>query len=576
MLKLAVSFKRKKDLILFPNFWYRKAFLLLIWILLSSVCPALGYYATHFSQSNSTTGWVGSFGNPTSGTITLGWGSGGYSGEDCLYVYVNKTSTTNDSALIYYQGPPFVLGTDTVWSIYACSTTTAQPPYLWVQLFSQQGAGWLWANPGYDSATAGSGPPLYGFGGNISTTWQQFTFYRNDTTLGTPMDLIGIQFVLSNLTGRFVFKMDNATFGPNLSPIPLVITSTTIPNGIKNIPYSLSLKANGGISPYNWSVLSGNLPPGFSLTSMGIISGIPSTTGNYNFTIQISDCLSSTQTQLESFYISNTTFWNLVWSDEFNYTGPPDSSKWTYNLGYLGWNQETEYYTNLPENVWVDNGNLIITALNTSYMGYQYTSAFLKTYGIAYWTYGRFEMRAKLPTGNGMWPAFWLLGENDTYGPGWPYNGEIDIMENVGWNPDATYGSVHSGTIVNNYASINQSKTLIIPGVETSFHVYALEWYPGVLYWYVDSTLYATYTSNNTGYQQWPFDEPFYILVNLAIGGWGTNYGQYPMDNSNFPQQMLVDYVRVYQASPSTMDVHDWKQMDKLWKKDWELFDIQN
>ncbi len=520
---------------------------LIICIILLQFCAAFAYYTTDFSQSWCTCGWSGKWdsGNDL-GTISIGWGPGGYSGEDCLYIYVNKTSTVYDSADLCYYNPPFVLGTDTIWSIYAALSTSSQPAVIYTQLYSLQGPGWIWACPGHDNASTGSGPLPSGVGGFISKKWNQYSFYRNDTTLGSPMGHVGIQFNLSTMTGTFIFKVDKPMLGPSL---PWKITSLSKLHGAVNFSFNLPLQVTGGIPPYHWSTLSGNLPPGLSLNPKGELWGVPSTQGYYEFTFQVTDSRSSTLTQKMSFTVSH---WTKVWADEFDYSGAPDSTKWTYNLGDLGWNQESQYYTNNPENVHVNHGTLILEARNTSYREHQYTSAFIKTQGLAYWKYGRFEMRAKLPQGRGVWPAFWMLSDNYIYGHYWPNNGEIDILENVGWNPDTCYGSVHNGFNVNGLSSINQTGTISIPGMETSFHTYTVEWYPDVIYWYVDNTVYAEYSDNTADWRTWPYNQPFYLLINLAVGGnLGTNNGQYSIDNSIFPQQMIVDYVRVYQSNPA-------------------------
>ncbi len=287
----------------------KKYFLLTICTVLFLLYPGFAYYSTNFSQSSNTTGWGAVWNSGSNrGTITLGWGAGGYSGEDCLYIIVNKTSSASDAINLSYSNPSFVLGTDTIWSIYAVSSTTAQPPYMYTQAFSQQGSGYAWSNPGYDTPGY-SGPTPSGFTGDISTTWQQFTLYRNDTVFGTPMIAIGIQFIIGTPTGTFVFKVDNAEFGPSLTPSPVVITtSTTLRNGVINFPYNLSLQANGGVSPYSWSTVSGTVPPGLSLINTGLISGTPNTLGTYNFTVQVTDSVSSSTTQALSLTITTSTF----------------------------------------------------------------------------------------------------------------------------------------------------------------------------------------------------------------------------------------------------------------------------
>src|SRR5215467_6949410 len=244
--------------------------------------------------------------------------------------------------------------------------------------------------------------------------------------------------------------------------------------------------------------------------------------------------------------------WTLVWSDEFN--GPdgsaPDSSKWTYDTGGKGWgNSELECYTNSSQNAQIQGGNLVITARQQAITcsdgtASSYTSARLKTQSLFTQAYGRFEARIKIPAGQGMWPAFWMLGNNITT-TGWPACGEIDIMENIGKEPGTVHGSLHGPSTTSRTSDATAPFSL--PAGQTfadAFHLYAVEWEPGVVRFYVDTNLYATFTQS-----QWPaggawvFDHPFFLLLNVAVGGtWPGS----PDNTTQFPQQMLVDYVRVY------------------------------
>ena len=244
--------------------------------------------------------------------------------------------------------------------------------------------------------------------------------------------------------------------------------------------------------------------------------------------------------------------WRLVWSDEFNYNGLPDDNKWGYDVGGHGWgNKELQYYTERrKENARVENGNLIIEARRDGFEGNKYTSARLVSKNKGDWTYGRFEVRAKLPSGRGTWPAIWMLPTKKNYGNGgWPDNGEIDIMEHVGFDPDVVHGSAHTRSY---YHKINTQKTskILVPDARTSFNVYAVEWTPEEIRWYVNGKHFFTFanerlSNSKADYKQWPFDKPFHILLNLAVGGtWG---GQRGVDESIWPQRMEVDYVRIYQ-----------------------------
>jgi beta-glucanase (GH16 family) len=244
--------------------------------------------------------------------------------------------------------------------------------------------------------------------------------------------------------------------------------------------------------------------------------------------------------------------WKLVWSDEFNGPGGSgvDSSKWVFDLGGKGWgNQELESYTSRPRNVYIHDGNLVIQAQRENYTGADgvsrnYTSARLKTAGKFSQTYGRFEARIKIPFGQGLWPAFWMLGD-DIEKTGWPDSGEIDIMENIGKEPSTVHGTIH-GPGYSGGDGIGAPFTL--PGnqrVADDFHIYAIEWVPNTIRFYVDDALYETRTpSSLPAGRKWVYDHPFFLLLNVAVGGgWPGN----PDATTVFPQTMLVDYVRVYQ-----------------------------
>ncbi|HTS44238.1 MAG TPA: glycoside hydrolase family 16 protein [Puia sp.] len=236
--------------------------------------------------------------------------------------------------------------------------------------------------------------------------------------------------------------------------------------------------------------------------------------------------------------------YQLVWADEFDSAGLPDSTKWGYDTGGSGWgNNELEYYTSdRMENARVDSGNLIIEARNESYGGKNYTSARLVTRKKEQWTYGKFEIRAKIPSGVGTWPAIWLLSATDPLV--WPDDGELDIMEEVGFNPNVIYGTAHCKAY-NGAQGTQKGSNIAVPSAQSEFHVYTLEWTPTSVAWYVDSTNYFIYGPPNFSFDYWPYTSDFYLILNIAIGGnWG---GQKGVDNSIFPQQMLVDYVRVYQ-----------------------------
>ncbi|MCU7552168.1 glycoside hydrolase family 16 protein [Chitinophagaceae bacterium LB-8] len=248
------------------------------------------------------------------------------------------------------------------------------------------------------------------------------------------------------------------------------------------------------------------------------------------------------------FYSESKAQQKLVWSDEFNYSGLPDSTKWGYDEGSHGWgNNELQYYTvNRKENARVENGHLIIEARKEKFGKANYTSARLVTKGKGDWKYGRVEVKAKLPKGKGMWPAIWMLPTQWVYG-GWPNSGEIDIMENVGYMPDSVFGSVHTKSF-NHILGTQTTKGLWLNDLSSAFHIYAIDWDEQKVDFFVDDQKYLTFYNNKTGKDAWPFDQSFHLLLNIAVGGnWGGKYG---VDDAIFPQKMEVDYVRVYAPAP--------------------------
>lgn len=244
--------------------------------------------------------------------------------------------------------------------------------------------------------------------------------------------------------------------------------------------------------------------------------------------------------------------WKLVWSDEFEYAGLPDPEKWGYEVGFVR-NKEKQYYTKgRSENARVENGLLTIESRKEKYTAdngtaADYTSASLITRNTAHWKYSRVEVRAQLPTGKGMWPAIWMLGMNIRQ-VGWPKCGEIDIMENVGYDPQVIHANIHTG-------GKDKGSRISVKAPYADFHIYAIDWFPTHMDFFVDDQKYFTYKNEGTGEADWPFDQEFYLILNAAIGGnWG---GQQGIDDSIFPQKYFIDYVRVYQFQSEVTDFQD-------------------
>ncbi|GAA1764203.1 RICIN domain-containing protein [Nonomuraea bangladeshensis] len=247
----------------------------------------------------------------------------------------------------------------------------------------------------------------------------------------------------------------------------------------------------------------------------------------------------------------------LVWSDEFDGAAGSavNAAKWRFDIGGGGWgNNEQQYYTDSTRNAALDgSGNLVITARRENPANYQchygtcqYTSARLLTSATFTRAYGRFEARMKLPRGQGIWPAFWMLG-NDIGSVGWPNSGEIDIMENIGREPNTVHGTIH-GPGYSGGGGIGAGYT-IGGAFADAFHTFAVDWSPNLIVWYVDGVEYQRRTPADLGGNRWVFDHPFFMIMNVAVGG---NWPGYPDATTTFPQTMTVDYVRVYAPPTDT------------------------
>ncbi len=237
--------------------------------------------------------------------------------------------------------------------------------------------------------------------------------------------------------------------------------------------------------------------------------------------------------------------WTLVWSDEFNGTSL-NTQYWSYDLGSQngGWgNNELEYYTSRPQNLWVKNGYLTIQANQESYSGFNYTSARIKTLGLQSFQYGYIETRMKLPYGQGIWPTFWMVGTNGA----WPQSGETDMVEYIGKHPASVDEALHgpSTTSTSGAFGIGNLSTLTTATLQNDFHVYGLEWQKNDLRWFIDNKLVFEETpATLPAGGQWVWNAPFYLILNLAVGGY---YPGSPDATTVFPQQLVVDYVRYYQ-----------------------------
>ncbi len=241
----------------------------------------------------------------------------------------------------------------------------------------------------------------------------------------------------------------------------------------------------------------------------------------------------------------------LVWADEFNYSGLPDEQKWSYDKGdgcpdLCGWgNNELQYYTvGRSGNARVEDGALIIETHKESCNGREYTSARLVTRGKGDWKYGRIEIRAKMPYGLGTWPAIWMLPAMKPEDYSWPLEGEIDIVEHVGYNQGTVYGAIHT-LAYNGMKGTQKVDSIRIDDAHEAFHTYRIDWSPEKMEWFVDNVKYQTIVKDGDDKAKWPFDKPFYLIMNIAVGGnWGGKYG---VAEDIWPQRLVVDYVRVYQ-----------------------------
>lgn len=253
----------------------------------------------------------------------------------------------------------------------------------------------------------------------------------------------------------------------------------------------------------------------------------------------LTSCASTPQAQVE-----DPDSWQLVWSDEFEYTGSPDPEKWFHEVLPPGaYNRELQAYTNKEANSRVEDGKLIIQAHPIPGTQRGYTSARITTRISHHMYLGRIEVRAKLPDALGSWPAIWMLPVSTVGRTGWPHSGEIDIMEHVGYETGVVHSSVHTSKY--NWPNGNHhTATIDVPEVAQAFHTYAMEWTEDYLDFFVDDQLITRYENEGSGWEAWPFDVPFYLILNVAVGGeWGGAQG---VNRNDYPDQMEVEWVRIF------------------------------
>jgi len=244
---------------------------------------------------------------------------------------------------------------------------------------------------------------------------------------------------------------------------------------------------------------------------------------------------------------ANKSDYRMVWNDEFDVNGLPDSNKWSYDTSGNSWgwgNEEAQWYNagNI-KNTEVKDGFLYISAIKEPTNGKDFSSGRIISKGKGDWLYGRAEIRAKVPGSRGIWPAIWMLSSDNSYGI-WPASGEIDIMEHVGFVPDTVYASTHCQSY---YFKIGTQKTkgIYLPNCDNEFHTYAMEWDSEEISMYCDTIKYFTFKNEHKSFKEWPFNKPFYLILNVAVGGtWGAVQG---IDSTAYPQEMIVDYVRFFQ-----------------------------
>jgi len=342
---------------------------------------------------------------------------------------------------------------------------------------------------------------------------------------------------------------DTAT---NTAPTATFSVSPSTPTAGAEVQFDASAAGDedGTIASYEWQFEADETGTGATVahTFPESVENKYGEDTRYEVTLTVTDDDGATDAASKSVRvtpINSTVTWEQVWGDEFEGQGLPNSEKWYYETGGDGWgNQEQQYYTrDDTDNARLENGHLIIEARKESFKGNDYTSVRLNSE--ASWKYGRFVIRTKLPAGRGTWPALWMLADEQTYGDQyWPDNGEMDIMEHVGYDEGVIHGTIHTEAF-NHIDGTDKGSTITVPDATSEFHDYAMEWTPNEFRVFVDGEQYFTFQNREQyDWQEWPFDQKFHLLMNIAVGGsWGGAEG---IDDSAFPERMVIDYVRVY------------------------------
>ena len=382
---------------------------------------------------------------------------------------------------------------------------------------------------------------------SIPSTQNTLSWKVNDSIVGNTNPVMinwknagtfKVTVTISNGKSTVVSDPYTVIVAPSMPSKPSISTGGNPP--VAGIPFSIQASSVNA-TQYTWYVngkqvgTTANLTFNYTFSNVGIDT-VQVVASNSNGTA------TSDKVAVRVDYNPSNIPTNVTWSDEFNGT-TLDMSKWSFDLGQNGWgNNELENYTNSNDSV--SNGVLYIIAklVGAGQSVGDYTSCRIKTQGKESFTYGRIEMRAKLPVGKGVWPAFWMLGSDITTNP-WPACGEVDIMEEVGYDQGNIHGSIHTPS---SYGNTVNTGVQYVSTCSSQYHIYGVIWTPVAIRFYIDdpSNIYYTYNPATKNASTWPFDNPCFIILNLAIGGnWGGAQG---VDDSIFPQTYAIDYVRVY------------------------------